>query len=141
MVAQAILAAIPNHRPRATLLEHLAGAKAEKPDREKIVTLSHQFLRVADYRHRVLHDEMIWHSPQTETVGLGRAERIFKGQAATEISKDWFDYMGKLAINVMARMQQFRINSEVWRNDEHFPWHGKPPQEPEKTTPQPRKRE
>jgi hypothetical protein len=122
------------------MLERLAIAIVQdEADRKKIIKLSHQFMKVADFRHRVIHDEPIWSSPATGTVGFFRAETTFTPRGPTEVSAEWLAWHSALSFEVQARMQQYRIKNPRWSDDEHFPWHGKPPPQPRRTSQEPQK--
>lgn len=132
---RAVTSAILNYRPRALLLEQLADAKVtDSVDKKKLVKLAHEFTRVADFRHRLIHDEVYFSSPTDGTVGVFRSDVVFKPQPPTEISIDNLQYMASLSFHLTARMQQYRIKSTRWNDDEHFPWHDKPLPPPRKKT-------
>ncbi|HEX6956629.1 MAG TPA: hypothetical protein VF194_01465 [Ferrovibrio sp.] len=132
---RAVTAAIPYYVPRATLLERLVETNVTlEADKKKLIKLAHEFVRIADYRNRVIHDEQVWYSPIHKTVGIFRAETAFKPQGPTEVSIEWLNWYSGLSIAVRFRMQQYRLQNSNWLLDEHFPWHDKPLPVPQKTT-------
>ncbi|MDX8525664.1 hypothetical protein RFM68_14200 [Mesorhizobium sp. MSK_1335] len=133
LAGRAFTASVTNYRPRANLLGWLSRRIESEADRKKVAKLADQFMEIADFRHRVIHDEVGWYSPNTGTVGVWRAEVPLEKRKPTEISEDWLSYYSRLAWEVEARMQQYRIKNSRWDEDTHFPWHETPPSKPNRS--------
>lgn len=132
---RAVTASIINYHPRRQLMEWLASTVEDEKDRKKLIKLSAKYREVADYRHRILHDEVGYHSPSSGSVGLWRSESQLQPKKPTEVSAESLTYYIRLTFELSARMQQYVTGNANWtEKDEHFPWHGKPAQKPRTTS-------
>ncbi|TPI78090.1 hypothetical protein [Mesorhizobium sp. B2-8-9] len=131
---RAVTASIPNYYPRARLLEWLSQEIADPTDSKKVKKLADSFMKIGDFRNRLIHDEAHWYSHNNETVGMWQADIGFVTRKPTEVSEEAINYYSALSWEVQARMQQYSTKNSVWSDDAHFPWHSNPPKPPQKTT-------
>lgn len=113
-----------NYRPRIEAFQRLATNRASNErEKRKIKKLASALLSVAEERHRIIHDEFYYHSPTDKEVGMFRSDNAFHPKAPTKLSVPYLSDLAHRMFELQARLQQYRINSDAWNNDTHFPWH------------------
>ena len=131
-IGLALAAAIPNYRPRIELFQRLIPLRiTDEDDQKKLLRVATEIEKVADERHRLIHDYMAGISFGTAfpepILSLHRKEMLFAQKPKpTAISKSSLKELGMRATDLSYRLQRFGKKDPDWKSGAQFPWRDRP---------------
>jgi 3-deoxy-D-manno-octulosonate 8-phosphate phosphatase KdsC-like HAD superfamily phosphatase len=100
---------------------------ADPTDRKLLHKITSQVARLADTRHRVIHDHMATLTVMQQKISLARKEEMFrKTQIRTDITVASLKLLGDQMTDLSFRLQRYTKNDPQWRSGAQFPWRDKP---------------
>lgn len=137
-VGQAITLTSIHYRPRIELFDRLVDLKiSDKDDRNKLKTISKNIGKLAESRHRLVHDGFNSYSWNRDEVYLKRREADFEGQKPIPLSKQSLKELGNRMVDIRWRLTRYQRYDPAWKSGASFPWRDRRRRPTPKETPHP----